>query len=86
MLIISLEGWPLVSMLDEQQMRYRQAAATAWSTTESSRVEHELYRSASSSSGSGICAASCISFSYCLRRAASTWASGGARAGAATNS
>lgn len=45
-----------------------------------------VYRSASSSSGSGIWAASFISSWYCLRRAASTVAVGGARAGAATNS
>lgn len=45
-----------------------------------------LYRSASSSSGRGICAASCISFWYCCSSASSTWTVGGASAGAATNS
>jgi hypothetical protein len=45
-----------------------------------------LYRSASSSSGSGIWAASAISFWYCSSTAWSTWTSGGARAGAATKS
>jgi len=47
---------------------------------------YEVYKSASSSSGSGIWAASFISFWYCSRRAWSTVAVGGARAGAATNS
>jgi hypothetical protein len=44
------------------------------------------YRSASSSSGSGISEAICISFWYSSRRAWSTVAVGGARAGAATKS
>jgi hypothetical protein len=45
-----------------------------------------IYKSASSSSGRGMEAASCISFWYCSSTAWSTWTSGGARAGAATNS
>lgn len=44
------------------------------------------HKSGSSSSGRGICAASCISFWYCANRASSTWTVGGAKAGAATNS
>lgn len=49
------------------------------------RIVH-IYKSASSSSGRGIWAASCISFWYCSSTAWSTVTSGGARAGAATNS
>jgi hypothetical protein len=45
-----------------------------------------VHKSGSSSSGSGICAAASISSLYCLIISALTVTSGGARAGAATNS
>jgi len=48
--------------------------------------KESVYRSASSSSGRGIWAASFISSWYCSRTALSTSTSGGARAGAATKS
>jgi hypothetical protein len=80
---------PLSARPNRHKCKYRQKREVSKMLLRSNRMSFEnspVYRSASSSSGSGICAASCISFWYCSRRAWSTVAVGGARAGAATNS
>jgi hypothetical protein len=82
--VVSSLSYP-TSFFPPQAFSCRKSRETS-SAAELSRTIDYIYKSVSSSSGSGMLAAASISFWYCSRTAWSTWTSGGARAGAATNS